>query len=264
MSSSAPVPTHVDLDALDLTALITSASTLLDHLEVYNQWATAYQYQVSEATCPRLLRAALDALAVEVDLARLGLAPDPPIRSTHGQDERYAVTALSNWLLEARGGAVADWGERLTDGLWALRVGMSRLPDVTPWLARLRLIVEALRKATAARPETTLPAAHEQIPPEGTRFSEADAPAAFRDGGRTGAAVLTVRYLADTLEWELRGPYLTRNYGPGKTLTTHIKVSRAKAYLFKEVSALRTIKTANEAERQERAERRTRQSGKES
>jgi hypothetical protein len=92
----------------------------------------------------------------------------------------------------------------------------------------------------------------EQLPLDGAKFSEEDAPAAFREGGRPTGRVLTATYLKDATEWNLPGPYLSRNYGQGKTLTKHIKVGRARAYLFKEVAALRTIKTANAARREER------------
>ena len=90
----------------------------------------------------------------------------------------------------------------------------------------------------------------EQLPPEGSKFTEQDAPAEFREGGKPNGKVLTSSYLAETLDWSILGSYLSRNYGPGKPLTTHIKVGRTKAYLFKEVAALRTIKTANQAKRE--------------
>jgi hypothetical protein len=86
----------------------------------------------------------------------------------------------------------------------------------------------------------------EQLPPEGTRLSKEDAPAAFREGGKVEGAVLTAPYLADSPNWLLKGPYLTKHYGPGKELTTHIKVGRAKAYLYAELLVLRDRKTANE------------------
>jgi hypothetical protein len=92
----------------------------------------------------------------------------------------------------------------------------------------------------------------EQLPPEGSKFTEQDAPAPFREGGKANGKVLTTNYLEETPEWKLLGPYLSTHYGPGKPLTTHIKVGRSKAYLFKEVAALRIIKTANQAKREER------------
>ncbi len=50
----------------------------------------------------------------------------------------------------------------------------------------------------------------------------------------------------------LLGPYISRSYGPGKTLTTYIQIGRAKAYLFTELAVLRTIKTQNEGAREKR------------
>jgi hypothetical protein len=92
----------------------------------------------------------------------------------------------------------------------------------------------------------------DQLPREGEKFSEEDAPAAYRDGGKPKRPVLTTTYLKDTLEWQLLGSYLSKNYGPGKPLTRHIKVGREKAYLFNEAAALRTIKTANQVKREEK------------
>jgi hypothetical protein len=88
-----------------------------------------------------------------------------------------------------------------------------------------------------------------QLLPEGAKVTEIEVPAAYRDGGKPDGPVLSGPYLRgeSESEWNLLGPYLSKNYGKGKTLTTHIKVGRAKAYLFKEVAALRIIKTANQA-----------------
>jgi hypothetical protein len=88
----------------------------------------------------------------------------------------------------------------------------------------------------------------EQLPPEGDKFSEKDVPPAFREGGKPAGAVLTAPYLEDSSNWLLNGPYLTKHYGQGKELTTHIKVARAKAYLYTELLVLRDQKTANEGE----------------
>src|SRR5207248_748937 len=81
-------------------------------------------------------------------------------------------------------------------------------------------------------------------PPEqltaGTKVQEDDVPAAYREGGKPDGAILTAPYLEQSTDWLLLGPYLTRNYGPGKTLTNYIQVGRARAYLFKEVAVLRT------------------------
>jgi hypothetical protein len=86
----------------------------------------------------------------------------------------------------------------------------------------------------------------EQLPPKGARFAEEDVPPEFREGGKPKGAVLTAPCLAGSTNWCLNGPYLTRHYGPGKVLTTHVKVRRAKAYLYTELLVLRDRKTANE------------------
>jgi hypothetical protein len=84
---------------------------------------------------------------------------------------------------------------------------------------------------------------HDEQPDEGAKYSEEDVPAEYREGGKLDGAVLTAPYLKDESDWELPGPYLSKHYGPDKTLTTHIKVGRAKAYLYKELAALRRNKT---------------------
>jgi hypothetical protein len=90
----------------------------------------------------------------------------------------------------------------------------------------------------------------ERLPPEGTKFSEEDVPPPFREGGKPGGEVLTSDYLKDSTDWDLRISYLSKNRGPGKPLTTFIKVGRSYAYLFKEVAALRKLKTDKQAERE--------------
>jgi hypothetical protein len=91
-----------------------------------------------------------------------------------------------------------------------------------------------------------------KLPAEGTKVRAQDAPAAFREGGKPGAAVLTGPYLVKSTTWLLKGSYLTKHYGPGKELTTHIKVGRAKAYLYTELLVLRDRKHTNEDNREER------------
>jgi hypothetical protein len=90
----------------------------------------------------------------------------------------------------------------------------------------------------------------EQLPPEGAKYSKDDAPAAYREGGKPDGAVLTAPYLANSTNWVLKSPFLTKHYGPNKELTTHIKVGRAKAYLYAELLVLRDHKTANEEKRE--------------
>jgi hypothetical protein len=91
----------------------------------------------------------------------------------------------------------------------------------------------------------------EQLPVEGAKFIEEEVPPSFREGGKPEGAVLTANYLADSLNWLLNGPYLTKHYG--KELTTHIKVGRTKAYLYTELLVLRDRKTANEQAREEKS-----------
>jgi hypothetical protein len=95
------------------------------------------------------------------------------------------------------------------------------------------------------------PLSTEPLPLEGSKFLEASAPADFREGGKPGAAVLTATYLGGSPDWLLKSSYLTKHYGPGKELTMHIKVGRAKAYVYKELLVLRARKTANESAREE-------------
>jgi hypothetical protein len=91
-----------------------------------------------------------------------------------------------------------------------------------------------------------------RIPAEGEQFDEKDVPAEFRDGGKPSGVPLTAPYLEENkIDWDLKGSHLRKNYGPRKTLTTHIRIGRRKAYLFTEVAALRTRKTQNQAERED-------------
>ncbi len=92
----------------------------------------------------------------------------------------------------------------------------------------------------------------DQLPGVGTRFSTENVPAAFREGGDPQGPVLTAPYLAKSPNWFLNGPYLTKHSGPGKELTTYIKVGRAKAYLYVELLVVRDRKTANDDRRAER------------
>jgi hypothetical protein len=119
---------------------------------------------------------------------------------------------------------------------------------VTIPVETMKTAIDLIRKAEVA----LLAAAEKLNPAEGTRFAEEDVPAAYREGGKSDGAILTGPYLEDTSEWDLHRPYLSKNYGPGKTLTTHIKVGHAKAYLFTEVAALRVTKTAHDAGREEK------------
>jgi hypothetical protein len=169
-----------------------------------------------------------------------GMSATPPdiasVRATVGLGLLYGGAV--NWLLhqlQARQ-LPAHWGS-----VWVTNLGMAALVwwnEQPPKAGKDDLLAE-----------NTAP---EQLPPAGTSFAEKDVPADFREGGKPKGKVLTTTYLADMPEWNLLGPYLSKNYGPEKPLTTHIKVGRTKAYLFKEVAALRTIKTANEAEREKK------------
>src|SRR5260370_28274567 len=126
-------------------------------------------------------------------------------------------------------------------------------PDTTWKLSRDGEGVLALHRETEAGngEQSAKLTSSGQLPPEGTKFSEEDAPAAFCEGGKPGATVLTAPYLEDSPNWLLKGSYLTKHYGPGKELTRHIKVGRAKAYLYAELLVLRDRKAANEDHREE-------------
>lgn len=85
--------------------------------------------------------------------------------------------------------------------------------------------------------------------PEGKKFANpAHVPKEFREGGKENGEILTAPYLKDSPNWFLIGSYLTKNYGAGKILTTHIKVNRAKAYLYTELLALRDKKASSDNE----------------
>jgi hypothetical protein len=162
MLSSASVPSHIDFDALDLTTIVSAASGLLDRLEEYHRSAITYQHRVCAPSCRSWIRVHTAALFVEGEMARLGLAPRPPVQAAQGKAEWFALVDLCEWLFSARGETTAGWGERLGTGLWApLPLGTQRLPDVTSWLAPLRLTVETLRKAAATQP----PGAPDSSPP---------------------------------------------------------------------------------------------------
>ena len=120
-------------------------------------------------------------------------------------------------------------------------------PDIEEYRAGYReLISEAVRDAML--PAKTQPA---DLPPDGTKFKPEDVPAEYRDGGKPDGEILTVKYLENTSKWDLKGPYLSRNYGPDKTLTSRIRVGKSYAYRHKEVAALRDIKTDYEAKRED-------------
>jgi hypothetical protein len=205
----------------------------------YNSWEQAiYLFGASE-----------DVTAFIAAAAEAGKWPDPiidcPPFNSHLEGIPLHSDPVSQWC--ARVHAAIDevrptclWSSSPMRGGFQVRL----LLDMDPWEASVLAISLVLAQ------ETDPPA--KEPPPEGAEFTEDDAPAAFRDGGKMEGAVLTGPYLETTTDWELLRPYISRNYGPGKTLTTHIKVGRAKAYLFKEVAALRTIKTQKKAAREER------------
>jgi hypothetical protein len=154
--------------------------------------------------------------------------------------------------------------------MWMLRHVRKHFPSPSPATSLLvakhypelyKLLPEALRKehadaqARLGALEGGGVSQESKLLPEGTKVREKEVPPEYRDGGKPEGAVLTTNYLRDNLDWDFRGPYLSGHYGPDKMLTTHIKVGRKKAYLFKEVAALRTIKTANQAKREERSKR---------
>ncbi len=91
-----------------------------------------------------------------------------------------------------------------------------------------------------------------QLPNE-SKVCEDEVPAAYREGGKVGGKILTANYLAsDDGDWNLLAPYLTRNFGPDKTLTDRIRIGKNCVYLYVEVAALRTSKTANASKKERR------------
>ncbi len=123
-----------------------------------------------------------------------------------------------------------------------------------PFHSDPRSITETVQMlaALAERLQTWCGLSDEPPPPEGAKFSEENAPPAFREGGKTEGKVLTTPYLAESPDWLLRGPYISKNYGPRKPLTTYIKIGRRRAYIFRELLVLRTVKTQNEEAREAR------------
>lgn len=91
----------------------------------------------------------------------------------------------------------------------------------------------------------------EQLPLEGRKFTEKNAPAEFREGGKPKGKVLTALYLKKSTNWLLSGSYLTKHYGPNKDLKHRIPVGRAFAYCYTELLILRDHKTANIAKRED-------------
>lgn len=106
---------------------------------------------------------------------------------------------------------------------------------------------DAPKPAESAENGGDVPPKQEATTLDGTKYDRAeDVPAAFRDGGKPDGEILTPDVLSDP-KWRLSGPYLAKNYGPGKTLTTRVKIGRKYAYLFTEVSVLFKIKDENDA-----------------
>jgi hypothetical protein len=83
-------------------------------------------------------------------------------------------------------------------------------------------------------------------PPNGGKFTPEEVGREYREGGKPDGEILTAPHLKDSGNWCLSGSYIDKNFGPGKTLTTRIKVDRAFAYLYRELLELRDKKTANE------------------
>lgn len=154
----------------------------------------------------------------------------------------------------------------LVDSLAKLVDQVAKLPDALarPFSARdvraarsdpeLRTLVKELQEWAVDQVEAPQPSAKDQVDPipmdlpaDGTKFVEEQVPPEFREGGKANGAILTTNYLTGRdSDWGFKGPYLSKNCGPGKTLTTRIMVGKKHVYLFKEVSALRRIKTDNE------------------
>jgi hypothetical protein len=141
----------VNLDSLDLSGLVSAASMLLAQLERYNRWAATAQERVEFGALSQWSQVGFAVLAVETELVKLGLPPNPPVLVVQGK-QVSTVQCLREWLLVAREGSADGWGERVA-GLWVVATGTKSLPKVPGSLERLRLIVEELSPAADQLPE---------------------------------------------------------------------------------------------------------------
>jgi hypothetical protein len=98
----------------------------------------------------------------------------------------------------------------------------------------------AVRGAQAAGPRRS------GLPPTGAKMDPKDVPADFRELGEADGPILTAPYLKDKTKWGFSSAYLSKHRGPGKDLTTYIRVDGAYAYLYRELCTLRDKKTARE------------------
>jgi predicted transcriptional regulator len=137
----------VDLDALDLSALLPLTEVLLRSLEDYQRHAAAARFRVTIVAVSAWQSGSMAALAVEAELSRLGVTADLP--TSIGFVERLrAVEGLREWLLIMRGKDWQDWGVRG----WQLPgpLPQRELPDLACPLAQLREIVRDLRVCAAS------------------------------------------------------------------------------------------------------------------
>jgi hypothetical protein len=142
-----PAAPAVDLDGLDLTQLAKLARSFHDQLDHYQRYAVAAGFRVTIAAgglWPRWLTAAG---AVEAELTRLGLGAGP-VTTTSGTGLARVVADLRWLLLEMRGWDETGWGVSPT---MALPAGKS-LPDLSPWLGRLRELTIDLAAVTDPAP----------------------------------------------------------------------------------------------------------------
>jgi hypothetical protein len=152
-SNGAPL----NLDNLNLAPLTERACTLLSQLERYCRIATAYERRWCLEVEEPLGFAAFSAIAVEEELARLGLVPGQHPIVVQGGRMRGAAVRLERLLVHLRGGGTEAWGGPLTGGVWAaFRLGSPAvpMPDLTQEVLQLRCIVDDLRECQPA-PEAT-------------------------------------------------------------------------------------------------------------
>jgi hypothetical protein len=166
-SEGAPPP--LNLDNLNLAPLCEQTCVLLSELERYCRNATAYGHRWCQPVGQALTFAALHAIPVEAELARLGLELGRHPNVVQGQRERWAAVRLADLLVHLRGGGAENWGVILAGGVWAsfhLGSGDSRMPNLAQEVLQLQCIVDDLREC---QPAPGLP--------ERTNAKQANAPA---------------------------------------------------------------------------------------
>ncbi len=111
--------------------------------------------------------------------------------------------------------------------------------DVAPrTVAELVTLVKTLRDWAREADAEAESEDDSELPPNESRVKLEDVPAALRESKKTDGEVLTVPYLIDDPQWPFGNKVeFTRAYDANK-LTYRLKVGRAYAYLYDELSAM--------------------------